>query len=441
MRKYSEQDIEKMLYNTEKTDAKFDKKVDFPVNNIIYKRRRFASLMIAACLAVFIVSGSLLVAFLQNEGTQSDFPDYSSVSGNGVDDPDKNENSNSYNESNISGLESYPNDNSGYESGNDSGGDETRNPYGEGDNSDEQSDNSNDVSGVEPLLPQIAFPDDYKFFLENGMGELTAEEYFALNPNKNLKNDSKISVYSRSALGLAERKQQIEILGKSFGVKLLFDEERYKKSGECVGINNDASFGVNVSEYGDWYLYSDDDLLYVGARSEEIASEIQRKVNRFINDHRDVFGGGAFKISQKFASGNLEVYITEITEDKILSNTPQYVLTFEKVGTNDFYLTAIKRNIVNINLFCEYPILSYNEALEEFFKQPITEDYHPDTSEPETLDCVLVGHDVRYLYSSDCAGMYPFYAFVIKFDPYGKNPRYKAFFVPAIDDEYIISQN
>jgi hypothetical protein len=44
MKKYSEKDIEQMLFKTEKTDATFDKTVKFPVNNIMLRRRRFASL-------------------------------------------------------------------------------------------------------------------------------------------------------------------------------------------------------------------------------------------------------------------------------------------------------------------------------------------------------------------------------------------------------------
>ncbi len=431
MKKYSEQDIEKMLFNTEKTDASFDKKVNFPANNIIYKRRRFTSLLVAACLVVFIVSGSLIVAFVQNGGDNTEFSNNIFISENDPDISGENENSIGNTQSNASGFESFPYDNS--ETGDDiSHEDETRNPFGESENS-EGSNTSDNVSQGEPLLPQIMFPNDNAFFSDNGTGNLTAEEYFASNPYKNLKGKSKLSIYSRNMLSVDERKEQIKMFGKSFGFSLTFDEQHYKSTGDCRGVNNDNGFIVNVSQYGDWYIDSSTDLLYIGAPSYEISAEIQKKVNAFIKEHQDVFGNGAFKITHKFSSGKLEVFLYENADDKVIANTPQFVLTFKVVGTNDFYLTTVERKIANMKLLGEYPILSYSEALKEFFKQPITE----DESENENLECVLVGYDVRYLFSSKYECMYPYYAFVIKFDPNGENPRYKAFFVPAIEAEYI----
>ena len=438
MKKYSEHDIEKMLFNTEKTEPSFDKTVNFPIGNIVYKRRRFTSLLIAACLVVFIVSGSLIVAFVQGG---SDYPNPSEgVWGSETDPTNSNIKDNSFanDRSDISDFVSFPYDNSGYISGTEqSGGDETRNPFGEFDSSDIESATTSDSSVDGPLLPLINYPQDRDFFAKNGMGSLTADEYFKSNPNKELDNVPRLSYYSRSMLTISEIKQLIDKLGNSFGLRLNFDEELYQKNGECIGVDTVSGLVVNVSKYGDWYLTSDDELLYIGARTEALYNEIQNRVSVFINKHQDVFNGGKYKITHKFTNTSLVVYLSEITDDKVMSEMNRFVFTFDKVGTNDFYLKTIESKVANMNRSGEYPVISYKEALREFFKQPITEDDDPNASESETLDCLLVGYDVRYLYSSEYEGMYPYYAFVIKFDPYGENPRYKAFFVPAIQKEFI----
>ncbi len=439
MKKYSEHDIEKMLFNTEKTEPSFDKTVNFPSGNIVYRRRRFTSLLIAACLVVFIVSGSLIVAFVQGG---SDYPDLSEgVVESETDSANSDINDNSFvtDWSDVSDFVSFPYDNSDYISGTEhSSGDETRNPFGESDSSNIVSGSTSDSFIDEPLLPLINYPYDSEFFAKNGMGSLTADEYFKLNPNKELDNVSRLTYYSRSMLTIGEIKQLIGMLGNSFGVKLDFDEELYQKNGECVGADSESGFVVNVSEYGDWYLTSDEELLYIGARTEALYNEIQNRVGAFINEHHDIFDGGKYKITHKFTNVSLEVYLSEITDDKVMSEMIRFVLTFDKVGTNDFYLKKIESKVANMSRCGEYPTISYNEALNEFFKQPITEDDNLNESESEMLERVLVGYDVRYLYSSEYEGMYPYYAFVIKFDPYGENPRYKAFFVPAIKKEYII---
>ena len=438
MKKYSEHDIEKMLFNTEKTEPSFDKTVNFPICNIVYKRRRFTSLLIAACLVVFIVSGSLIVAFVQGG---SDYPNPSEgVCGSETDPTNSNIKDNSFSNdwSDISDFVSFPYDNSGYISGTEqSGGDETRNPFGEFDSSDIESGTTSDSSVDGPLLPLINYPQDRDFFAKNGMGSLTADEYFKSNPNKELDNVPRLSYYSRSMLTIGEIKQLIGMLGNSFGLRLDFDEELYQKNGEFVGTDTVSGLVVNVSKYGDWYLTSDDELLYIGARTEALYNEIQNRVSVFINKHQDVFNGGKYKITHKFTNTSLVVYLSEITDDKVMYEMNRFVLTFDKVGTNDFYLKTIESKVANMNRSGEYPSISYKEALREFFKQPITEDDDPNASESEMLDCLLVGYDVRYLYSSEYEGMYPYYAFVIKFDPYGENPRYKAFFVPAIKKEFI----
>ena len=437
MKKYSEKDIEQMLFKTEKTDATFDKTVKFPVNNIMLRRRRFASLLVAACLVVFIVSASLIVAFIQGDNSPDASEDWH-VSDNSsplsdVFDKSENDNSDDY-----SYNASFPYYNSEPESMPEySDGDETRNPFGESDYSSDESDSSTDVSD-DPNLPAVAYPYDNAFFTENGIGTLNATEYFESNPNKGLENRKKLALYSRKMLSVVEIKRQIGMIGSSFGINTDFDEELYRKTGDCVGRNSDNNFVVSVKKYGDWTLYSKNELLYIGARTEALYAEIQNRTGAFINEHRDIFGYGDYKITHKFTNISLEVYLYEITDDKITSETVRFVLKFDKVGTNDFYLKSIESNSLNMEQIGYYPAISYNEALKEFFKQPITEDDHQTGSESGTVERVFVGYDVRYLYSTEYGGMYPFYSFVIKFDPNGDNPRYKAFFVPAIESEYII---
>lgn len=438
MKKYSEHDIEKMLSKTEKTDASFDKKVDFPANTLIYKRRRFTSLLVAACLVVFIVSGSAIIALVQNGGSQINYSNDEFMSDDKVNDSDDfifNTNS----PSDSKGPESYPYGDSDSESTSDySEGDETRNPYGDSLGPNDESEGSGEISNVEPVLPQIVYPDDNEFFLDKGIGSMTPEEYFSSNPNSALKGRSKLHVYSRTLLDLSERRSQIDLFAKTFGIDLTFDEELYKITGDCRGIDKDRRFSVNVSEYGDWYLLSKDGIpMRIDTSDSEADVKIRSMVDGFVNNHREIFGQGVFKYSYKYLDKSLEVYICTSSDDKIISNTPQFILTFKIIHEGYYRLTSIKRNIANMQTCGEYPVRSYSEALNDFFKQPIFDESDLVLSEDEKVKCVYVGYDIRYLYSSRYECMYPFYAFVLRYEPNDEAPKYEAFYVPAIESEYV----
>lgn len=434
MKKFSENDIEKMLSKIEKTDAQFDLGVRFP-NTVIRPRRRFASLLVAACLAVLVVSSAVIVAFVQNDSYMTEY----STSGDNLQ-----SNSNYSEGQDVSDLnsvgneESFPFDNSNDMSNNSASDDVTRDPLGDTDVSGEGSNSNEDVSDEKPVLPDVVYPDENELFVNNNIGSLTPDEYFASNPIRNLLGVKELTLYNRSPISVEERKNTINLIGESLGISLIFDEDLFKITGDCRGYNNKTKFSVNVGEYGDWFIYLNNErLLQFNIYNGEISNEIQTKIKSFVKSNSKVFPDEGYKYSFEYEDDKLDVRISVDSDDEVLSNIPKFTLTFKKMAGNQYSLFSIESNTTNMTSIGDYPLRSYSQALEDFFKMEITEDNYPDSSEDYDVGFTYVGHDVRYLSNSKSDCMYPYYAFVIQFGPYGEEARYKAFFVPAVDAEYL----
>lgn len=418
MKKYNESDIEKMLSNTEKTDASFDKNVVFPINVSTVKRRRFSSMLIAACMTVIIVSCGSIIALIQSDGNQIEYSDFE-IESVGTLSSIFNDNSFDAN-SGSSGFVSFPYENSWFESsGEYSEGEETRNPFGNSEDSDE-SGGAVDTSEGEDHPSQIVFPNDKDFFENNGIGVLSPKEYFEANPYKQLKDQTSIIVYSRP-----------EITDDEY--KAFYNAVYQSPSFE----NNDVK-DLYIDKYGDWKLKFDKKSpVIVSASSDIIKQHAVRKVDMFIKDNEALFGGSEFNYSISISDNLLEVFAFERVEDEILLNIPDFVFTFKEEKANKcFSMVSVEHRTNNMRPFDEYDIRSYSDALKDFFRQPITEDGSPE-SDAGRVDFELVGYDIRYLYSNEYAFLYPYYTFVVKFDPDGENQSYKLFFVPAIDDEFV----
>ena len=432
MKKFSENDIEKMLSKIEKTEAQFDLGVRFP-NPAIRPRRRFASLLVAACLAVLVVSSAVIVALVQNDSYMTEYstsvdesqstPDYSAgqvISGQNSDNID----------------ESFTFDNSDEISDNNASDEVTRDPQGGTDVS-----GGGDASTEEkPYLPDVVYPNENELFVNNNIGTLTPDEYFDLNPIKNLLGVKELALYNRSPISVDERKNRISQIGESFGISLAFDEALFKSTSDCRGYNNKTKFSVNVGEYGDWFIYLNNErLLQFGIYDGTISNEIQNKIESFVKSNSSVFPDESYKYSFKFADDKLDVRLSVVSEDEVLSKIPKFTFTFKKLTGKQYSLFSIESSATNMASFGEYPLRSYSQALEDFFKMEITEDNYPDSSENYGDKFTYVGYDIRYLSNSKSDCMYPYYAFVIRFGPNGEGARYKAFFVPAVDAEYLLS--
>ena len=181
-------------------------------------------------------------------------------------------------------------------------------------------------------------------------------------------------------------------------------------------------------------------MLQFGIYDGTISDEIQNKIESFVKSNSSVFPDESYKYSFKFADDKLEVRLSVVSEDEVLSKMPKFTFTFKKLTGNQYSLFSIESSATNMASFGEYPLRSYSQALEDFFKMEITEDNYPDSSENYGDVFTYVGYDIRYLSNSKSDCMYPYYAFVIRFGPYGEGARYKAFFVPAVDAEYLLSE-
>lgn len=428
MKKYSEYDIEKMLSKTEKTEATFDKRVKFPENKIIFKRR-FVPTLIAACLVLLILSASLIIAVFQTEDTQTNFSgiasesfdsDNSDCSYISLNDNTDNDYSDSYLESGETSV---------------SEGDETREPFG---NSDASSDVSGDVSDIESSLQAIVFPNDYIFFSDKGIGKLTPEEYFDFNPNKNLKLKNTVTVYTRNAITVEERKSKINDIARSLKAQVNFDEDLFKNTGDCRSTNNENNISISVGKYGDWFVSKSDGLIEtVYIEDKIVPSDVKQKIVLFVVNHSDIFGEGNFEYSYVFVENEFEVRISVRGPDNVIAKLPQFVLSFKKISANGYLMTSVERNVNNMVSCGEYEKRTYVQALVDLLNSEITEDNDPDSHESPNIKFNLVGYDIRYLYSSYYAGIYPYYAFVLRLYPDGENEKYKVFFVPAINDEFV----
>ena len=433
MKKYTEKDIEKMLSKTEKTEASFDLGVSFPVATV-RPRRRFASLLVAACLAMLVVSSAIIVAFVQNE---SSLTEYSTNSGEILSKPDFSNNPENSDHASVDFENSGSFEHSKENSGNSDSDDVTRDPQGGFDNSgDDTSDE--DVSDDKPVLPSVVYPENVELFANNGIGTLTLEEYFDSNPIKNLIGVKELSLYNRSAISVDKRKDIIDKIGKGFGISLIFDESLFKSTGDCRGFNNKTKFSVNVGEYGDWFIYlNNEKLLQFSIFDGDIPNETRVKIENLVKTYSEVFVEEGYKFSYVYTQKQLEVRLCVDSDDEVLSKIPKYILTFKNLSGNQYSLFSVECSGANMTSIGSYPLRTYSQALKDFFQMEITEDNYPDSSENYEVEFSYVGYDVRYLSYSKCDFMYPYYAFIVQFDPYGEETRYKAFFVPAIESEYL----
>ncbi len=432
MRKFNEEDIEKMLTKIEKTDASFEKKVIFPSNAGIQTRRRFPALLVAACVIILAVTSSVLVVL--NIGDT--VPDASNVLSNpAVSDSEYPQQNNSDSLGlNNSSIISDPNISldqniSGEEN-------ESRNPYGD---TDASGDESYNVSDPENKLSLVSFPTDIGFFSGKGLGKLTPKEYFESNHHKYLEGKYNLPVYTRTSLSVDERAAIMFSVGNSLGIDLKFDEKLFGVTGDCRGLNEDNTVSLNVGEYGDWYLYVSLDLmLKTDVSNANVSEKMFALVGGFVMENPNIFGSDKYEYSISQNTNKLSVFLFSHNSDGVLSDTPVFEFTFKNLYNEVYALSSIARNINNMQLLAEYPARSYKAAVESLFTDAIGDDIELDASKDGMLEFVIVGHDVRYLYSSGSDGMYPYYAFVLKFNPYGAEPTLKTVFVPAIDEKYLL---
>ena len=116
---------------------------------------------------------------------------------------------------------------------------------------------------------------------------------------------------------------------------------------------------------------------------------------------------------------------------------PSFQFIFVTKEDNSCGLIAVKRNANGMSTFENYPIRSYNEAIIALFSNEICNVLDLDYSENGVIEFVIVGYDVRYLYTEGADGVYPYYAFVINTAPNGQAPCFKTAFLPAVKEKYL----
>lgn len=418
MKKYSENDIEKMLQNTEKTEPGFDKKVSFAKPAII-KRRRYFSVISAACLLVVLVSIFTFIMVSQRDNV-----------------PDISTGNSEYSEF-VSGV-SYPNNESLDYSVDISfevsvPDDESREIHG---GLSSETFSGNEESSIIVPPEKIFYPDNEKFY--NGQGISNGQsliDYFSSNPLKHLSANNELHIFSRP---LAEKKFIIDLtdrLASELHVDFKYVQDMTANGGCIEFIDDKREFDFQVGSYGDWILNINKsdflNVVYEGGNTEALLFEVKKLVSRIpsLFDEREFI-----IIDQQHADG-VNVYLYCENGNDILNEYADYKFSFCKKGEL-YILTSIEHIANNMISIGKFDNRLYNSALVSLYENKF---YGENGFElTDNMEFTVAGYDVRYLTHFDEAIMCPYYAFVILINPESDNAQYKTVFVPAVIDENVI---
>lgn len=422
MKKFTEKDIENMLSKTEKTEPSFDKGVVFERRALVPKRKtRFISVLTAACLLMLalVVTPVFLIASrnsdYSNASIENSFSQFvSGVSYYPVDESEINSN-NSY---------AFPDDSGGYMS--------TAGESSEGDTE------SSEI--VVPILPTVEYPDDYAFYVAQGLnGNQTPEEYFDLNPNKYLGAKINLPVYKRTTLSVEERRKIIDNFAESIDTVLEFDDDLFEITGDCRGISKSGNFSMNVGEFGDWYFaVKNNNFMRLEITSDSFI-EFCDRTETFVTENREFFGNVEYRYSVDKNGENYYVSVTDFSNsDSVISKMTKYSFEYKCLYGNVYALVSVRHTSFG-EIMGEYKTRLYDSALREMFDNKFYGEYGFIFSQGDEF--VIVGYDVRYLTANQEALVCPYYAFVIDVSPNSEENEYRTVFVPAILGEYIAEES
>lgn len=406
-KRLTEQDIEKMLGRTESIDPSFEKKVMFPAEKTIIRRRRLVPIIAAACL--FVISVSVLplaMHFGDNEGELGG--SYAESLG-----------------SFISGV-SYP---SGVVS------DDMDNTMG----FPEYSDESREVAGestsgdveIESSQPDdmlsFEFPNDPAFFEGAGLPEgESPTDYLKDTPIDYLGSSIRLPVYSRETIGYDDALRLIK--GASDDLRIDFSSPEYSAEA-LVAVSELNRFTISVSKYGDWSLEINDPL-YLSVDISDSTEYLEAAVEKFILKNPALFEHTDYRITTVLKGNFVCVYLhNEDADDSYLTRLYSHKLLFEL--NNGLCIFKNATSIANgMQSVAKYRTKMYDEAMVGLLDDEYNEKYGYVFEKDEKF--LVEGYDVRYISSPDHAVMCPYYVFVVRINPLDDSQIYKTIFVPAV---------
>ncbi len=411
MKRFNEQDIEKMLSKTESTSPDFDKNVSFPQKTVLLpRRRRYGALLAAACLIIVSVAGTA-VMLLSNRSGDVVIPDNSATS------------------EFVSGVSLHPNPesqgftNESFDFPEYSEG--VMSTAGESSEFIEESTNSNIEN------PRFSYPQDNSFYVGQGLKQdMTVEEFLAENQHSHLGGRINLPVYKRAILDIEQRKSTIEAFSASLGLNFEFDETMYNITGDCRGLSQDKHYSINASEYGDWYFVSYTvDYLKVNASANENEA-FTEAVRSFVEENRLLFEEGEFAYSAQIKDGRVYVTLKNKNRIDLISNKMSaYVFAFKRNSNNSYSLASIEYKNCGEKLG-EYETKLYDTALNEMFANSFFSEHGFTFGNEDTFK--LVGYDVRYLSKNKEALVCPYYSFIVEVNPGSEDSYFRTLFVPAV---------
>ena len=418
MKKFNENDIEKMLRNTEKTEPSFDKRVSF-AKPVIIKRRRYFSVISAACLLVVLVSIFTFIMVSQIDNV-----------------PDISTGNSEYSEF-VSGV-SYPEHESLVFSNDVSfefsvPDDESREIHG---GLSSETFSGNEESSIIVPPEKIFYPDNEKFY--NGQGISNGQsliDYFSSNPLKHLSANNELHIFSRP---LAEKKFIIDLtdrLASELHVDFKYVQDMTANGGCIEFIDDKREFNFQVGSYGDWILTINKsdflNVVYEGENTEALLFETKKLVSRLSS----LFSEKEYIVTEEQHSSGVSVYLYCENSNDVLNEYADYVFSFSKRGEL-YILTSIEHVANNMVSIGKFDNRLYNSALLSLYENTFYSENGFELT--DEMEFTVVGYDVRYLTHFDEAIMCPYYAFVILINPESDNAEYKTVFVPAVVDDNVI---
>lgn len=408
MKRFTEEDVQKMLSKTESQTPNFDKNVIFPQRIITpVRRRRVISLISAACLIIIAVA--VLPFAILKIGKASEQPEYSY------------EDSQNSNSSQIIGTSSTFSEDVNTSIVFPESSDESRDVMN--DSSDlENSDSSDELSKFE-----FEYPLQEEFFINEKVTSIEGvQAYFKDNPINHLGAYIRLPIFMKNEISVEDQKAFIKNAGNDLSIEF---NDFINNNSSLFSNSETGKVSFGISRYGDWEIEWFDDYTIVVDDYNDYEF-VEAAIEKFIVCNKTLIPGDDYEISVVESEDNLIVYLFDNERvESILTKVYSHKFVFEKTSESCF-LKSVSSMFNDMSSLGKFETIFYEDALE----------YLCDPAYPNKSGYVLqqyeeyeiLGYDVRYIASDDFANVCPFYVFVLSV---GQENEIKSCFIPAVEIE------